>query len=210
MPKSLPVFGPENENESSRALAVFGPPEAAASDSIPIWTPERHEGHEAVSLFTPPEHANDSRNIPVFSLPAGFDPASAPACIPSVFGPYDPSAPTPQWTYSVTAAAEPPKLQGQRQIDKIIRKFLERIKAKDIRYRRIGHTTYTWLHEQDPEPGDTGSDVRWEIKVTGLQLNMGIYDIKPFFMVVSTPISVEKLIEVRKKILEEMKTDAGD
>lgn len=206
MRKSLPVFGPESKDQN-RALAVFGPPEAPAFDSLPLWKPSAEQAPDSISIFSP-NHTNDVTSVAVFSVPSGFDPASMPVFCPSVFAEVPPRPPA-EFHVTTAAAHAVPKHQGQREIDLIIRKFLGKIKAQNIRYRRVGHTTYTWLHEQEPEPGDTGSDVRWEIKVTGLQINMGVYDIKPFFRVVSTPISVEKLVEVRKTILAEMKTDAG-
>lgn len=99
--------------------------------------------------------------------------------------------------------------QSQRAVDKTIRQFLKSVKAKDIRIRRIGHTTYTWLYEQDIVPGDTGSDLRWEIRHVGNQIHMGVFDIKPFFRVLQGPFDLKKLKDGQKSILDEMDVDAS-
>lgn len=194
MNKTLPVFGPENQNQTGPT--VFGPGRSGAS---------------VAAVWMPPEPTKDA---PVFGPPEGTSAAAA------VFGPspfdglahvFVPMFVRQDGPATVTGAThEVPKRQGQREIDRIIRKFLKRINADDIRIRRVGHTTYSWKHPVDPEPSDTGSDVRWEIKLAGAQMHMGVYDIKPFYRVVSGPFEVEKLVEVRKNILSEMDTDAGE
>jgi hypothetical protein len=118
------------------------------------------------------------------------------------------AAPVAEEHVAEAAAEKERTVQGQRAIDKAIRQFLKEIKAPDIRIRRIGHTTYTWLHELDITPGDTGSDLRWEIRHVGNQIHMGIFDIKPFFRVLQGPFDVKKLKDARKNILDEMDADA--
>jgi len=116
----------------------------------------------------------------------------------------------------VTAARAPkveyvdegPSRQSQREIDKVVRKFLAQVKARDIRVRRIGPTMYTWKHEQGTEYDDTGSDVRWELKVTGGQIQIGCFDIKPFFKVLQGIVDAQLLVRTRKDIIKEMDDDA--
>lgn len=191
--RTLPVFGPDQKTDQSDTLAVFGP----------TTTPEE----QAVAVFSPVA-VNQTESVAVFSIDPKVDLDSLPVFIPSVFS-TDPPMPPAEWTIA-TAAHSAPKIQSQREIDKIIRSFLKRIKAKDIRFRRIGYTTYTWLHEQEPVPSDTASDVRWEIKLAAQQIHMGINDIKPFFRVVSGPFDVAKLVDVRRELLDEMDRDAGE
>jgi hypothetical protein len=103
---------------------------------------------------------------------------------------------------------EGPSRQSQREVDKVIRKFLSQIKARDIRVRRIGPVHYTWLHDTGTEYDDTGSDVRWEMKVTGNLIQLGCFDIKPFFRVIQGIVDAQLLVRTRKEIVKEMNEDA--
>ena len=145
----------------------------------------------------------DPKSLPVF----GPDPEQNH--VPTIFWPLGGSRTEPTMV-GAAVAQDGPKRQSQRAADRIIREFLKQIKAQDIRIRRIGHTTYSWKHPIDPEPSDTGSDVRWEIKLSASQIHMGVYDIKPFYRVVGGPFTVEKLTQVRKNILDEMAADAEE
>jgi len=200
MTKALPIFGPENPIQNGRLPVVVDP--SGHSGALPVWS--NTSVPESASVFGP---TNTETTAFVFA-PTKPHETAAVFC-PSVFAEVPPRAPA-EFFVSTAAAHEVPKRQGQRQIDRIIREFLKRIKADDIRIRRVGHTTYSWKHPIDPEPSDTGSDVRWEIKLAGSQIHMGVYDIKPFYRVVSGPFEVEKLVEVRKNILAEMDADAGE
>ncbi len=110
----------------------------------------------------------------------------------------------------VTAAKEeePPKPQSQREIDKEIRFFLNGIKAKDVHIRRTGEVRYTWLHPVDLDIGDTGSDLRWEIRQQGAQIQIGTFDIKPFYQILQGPFDVAKLRKAYKKLLKDATEDA--
>jgi hypothetical protein len=186
--KTLPVFGVKKAEHGTPT--VFGPADTSTT-AASVWVPV--ENLDCGCVFSPP---TDSTAL------------AASVFFPAIVT--DSQTNIHVTSNVVTAAHEVPKRQGQREIDRVIRKFLKQIKAQDIRIRRVGHTTYSWKHPIDPEPSDTGSDVRWEIKLAGQQIHMGVYDIKPFYRVVSGPFDVEKLVEVRKNILDEMDTDAGE
>ena len=206
MKKTLLVFDPDQvfyADQEPDEPTVFRPDDRDLA--LAVVSPPDHQQETAV--FCPPLMNDDSTTVFDFSISKPID--KIPVFCPSVFGPVNEQQAKQAFTV-VFAAREPPKRQGQREIDKVIRKFLKQIKAQNIRIRRVGHTTYSWKHPIDPEPGDTGSDVRWEIKLAASQIHMGVYDIKPFFRIVSGPFDVKKLIDVRKDILDEMDADAGE
>lgn len=169
-----------------------------------------------------PENESESPMLPVFGQ---ADVPETPCSMP-IWAPCEPTAvlsiaifcPMPELTDAPQPITAYPALspglsrhtQGQREIDLIVRRFLLKIKAQDIRIRRVGPVTYTWKHVTDPLPGDTGSDVRWEIKTSGLNIHMGCYDIKPFFRVLSGPFDIEKLFGVYQQLRREMDLDAGE
>lgn len=105
-------------------------------------------------------------------------------------------------------ASEPARQQSQREIDKEVRFFLNGIKAKDVHIRRTGEVRYTWLHPVDLDIGDTGSDLRWEIRQQGAQIQIGTFDIKPFYQIIQGPFDVAKLRKAYKKLLKDATEDA--
>lgn len=200
--KSLPVFGPDQAEESP-GVPVFGLPREPEPVSLPVWgAAVQDQTHEPVALFGP-EFEEPEESLVLFGL-AGSEAQESPAL-------FVPPEPTSVGTVATAAAnsTDAPARQTQREVDRIIREFLVNIKAKEVRLRRVGHTTYTWLHEIEPIPHDTGSDLRWEIRMSGLQIHMGIYDIKPFFRVLSGPFTPEGLKKVWQDIQDEMDRDAG-
>ena len=198
----LPIFKTENTEAESEPLAVFCQKPTQPNTVLPVIIPASTETKQqtAAVFSVPPPHIPQS-SIMIFSTPETQKKNELPVfCLPHMA--------TPDQKI-VTAELQPAVPQTQRAIDRQIRMFLIEIRARDIRYRRVGHTTYSWLHEQTPEPMDAWSDVRWEIKVTAQQISLGVYDIKPFFRIIATPVDVPKLKSVWTELQNEMKQDAG-
>jgi hypothetical protein len=104
---------------------------------------------------------------------------------------------------------EPADDQGARTIDAVVRRFLKKIRATDVHCRRFGPVQYTWRHDQGVEYGDTGSDVRWLLRVTGPQMYLECHDVKPFSRVLQKPFTVQGLERAYRELVDDMDVDAG-